>query len=64
MEAKLAEFRKSHIQKKPLINWYDIITRLTSIFSFSSKKSSETAPENEEEREESITNWNIILIKT
>jgi len=67
MEAKLAEFRKSHAPKKPLINWHDIITRLTSIFSFSSKKSSETKQKNEDqeeqEGEESETNWQIIVIK-
>jgi hypothetical protein len=59
MEAKLAEFRKKHAQKKPLINWYEISSRFSSIFS-SKQKSNE---EIEEEGEESVTNWKIILIK-
>jgi hypothetical protein len=64
MEAKLAEFRKIHVQKKPLINWQQISSRFTSIFSFSSKKSFETkVEEQKEEEEESITNWQIIVIK-
>jgi len=66
MEAKLAEFRKTHIQKKPLINFNEIISRLKSIFSYNSTvKPSEigiqTIKKEEEERVE--TNWQIILIK-
>jgi len=63
MEAKLAEFRKTHVQKKPLINWQQISSRFTSIFSFSSKKSFETKVEEQNEEEESNTNWQIIVIK-
>jgi hypothetical protein len=53
MEAKLAQFRKTHAQKKPLIDWHQISSRL-----FSPKKSAE-----ENEEVESVTNWQIIVIK-
>jgi hypothetical protein len=59
MEAKLAEFRKKHAQKKPLINWYELSSRVSSIFSSKPKSNEEI----EEEGEESVTNWKIILIK-
>jgi hypothetical protein len=58
MEAKLAEFRKRHAPKKPLIDWHQISSRFTSIFSFSSKKSDE-----QNEEVEIVTNWQIIMIK-
>ncbi|CAF3355614.1 unnamed protein product [Rotaria socialis] len=71
MEAKLAEFRKTHIQKKPLINWHEIKFRFISIFSFLRRNSYERKPkeeveENEQEKEEeetSINSWQIILLK-
>ncbi len=65
MEAKLAEFRKTHVHKKPLINWNQITSSFSSIFSFSSKKSSETRTEKEveEKEEESVFSWQIIVIK-
>jgi hypothetical protein len=59
MGAKLAEFRKIHAPKKPLINYHAIMCRLKSFFSFSSTKCSETKAKEEEER----INWQIILIK-
>jgi hypothetical protein len=59
MEAKLAEFRKTHVQKKSSINWQQISSPLTSIFS----SSSQTKSEEDEEKEESVTNWQIIVIK-
>jgi len=63
MEAKLAEFRKTHAPKKPLIDWHQISSRLSSIFSFSSKKSFETKSDERNEEVESVTNWEIIVIK-
>ena len=64
MEAKLAEFRKTHAQKKPLINWHEIHSRLMSFFSFLPTKSPERKPtEEEENQEESINSWQIILLK-
>ncbi|CAF1444710.1 unnamed protein product [Adineta steineri] len=66
MEAKLAEFRKSHAQKQPSINWRTTVSRLTSIFSNSAKQSFETnVKKDEDESEESVSviNWQIILIK-
>jgi hypothetical protein len=58
MEAKSAEFRKKHAQKKPLIKWHEISSRFSSIFS-SKRKSNDK----EKEEEECVTNWQIILIK-
>jgi len=65
MEAKLAEFRKTNAQKNPLINWREISSRFVPIFSFFSQNSPKTKVEEqkEEEKEESATNWQIILIK-
>jgi hypothetical protein len=68
METKLAEFRKQNVKKTSSINGRELISRLTSIISFSSTKSSETKlkedeKEEEEEEEESFTNWKIIVIK-
>ncbi|CAF3014045.1 unnamed protein product [Rotaria sp. Silwood2] len=66
MEAKLAEFRKIHVQKQPLINWREINSRFASIFcSFLPRKSSEIKlkEEIEEKEEESISSWQIILLK-
>ncbi|CAF0831831.1 unnamed protein product [Rotaria sordida] len=72
METKLAEFRKTHAQKKPLINWHEINSRLASVFSFLSRKSSERKPQEEKEEkeekeeeaeEQSISSWKIILLK-
>jgi len=60
MEAKLAEFRKKHAQKKPLINWYELSSRVSSIFSSKPKSNEEVE---EEGGEESVTSWQIILIK-
>ncbi len=56
MEAKLAEFRKKNAPKKPLINWHEIFSRLSSIFPSKSE-------EKEVEEESVTTNWQIILIK-
>ncbi|UJR38549.1 hypothetical protein I4U23_031215 [Adineta vaga] len=58
MEAKLAEFRKSHVQNKPFINW----NKITSIFSFSNKLS-QIKIEKDEEKEETGTTWQIIFLK-
>ncbi|CAF1423439.1 unnamed protein product [Rotaria sp. Silwood1] len=63
MEAKLAEFRKTHAQKQPLINWPEINSRFASIFSFLRRKTSERKPQEEIEQEESISSWQIILLK-
>lgn len=71
MEAKLAEFRKTHTPKKSLISRHDVSSRLSSIFSFFSgnspkPKAEEQKDEEEvevEEAEESVTNWQIIFIK-
>ncbi|CAF0872021.1 unnamed protein product [Rotaria sp. Silwood1] len=63
MEAKLAEFRKTHAQKQPLINWREINSRFASIFSFLRRKTSERKPQEEIEQEESISSWQIILLK-
>ncbi|CAM4836738.1 unnamed protein product [Rotaria magnacalcarata] len=68
MEAKLAEFRKTHIQKKPLINCHETKSSFISIFSFLrgksyEKKSKEDIEEVEDEEEKSINSWQIILLK-
>ena len=48
MEAKLAEFRKTHVQKRPLINFNEILRRFKSIFSSSSTNLSETQAQEED----------------
>ncbi|CAF4778645.1 unnamed protein product, partial [Rotaria magnacalcarata] len=68
MEAKLAEFRKAHIQKKPLINWHETKSSFISILSFLRGKSYEKKPKEdtekvEDEEEKSINSWQIILLK-
>ena len=61
MEAKLAEFRKKQAQTKPWINWHELLSRFSSIFSYSSKKESKN--EEEIEEKESVRDWKIIAIK-
>ncbi len=56
MEAKLAEFRKKHAQKKPLINWHELSSRFSPIFP-------KSTDQEEKDEEESVTNWQIIIIK-
>jgi hypothetical protein len=63
MEAKLAEFRKTHVQKKSSVSLNGIMSRLKSISSFPSTKSSETKAEEEIEEDPIETNWQIIVIK-